>query len=95
MVPAGVLLLVFLTYPLGLGLWLGLTNTSIGQAGRFVGLAQFASLMHDSVFWLVVFNTILYTVVAFALALAKIARHPPPPHPSLAWRRPLQRRVAA
>jgi multiple sugar transport system permease protein len=70
MVPAGALLLVFLTYPLGLGLWLGLTNTSIGEPGRFVGLAQFASLMHDSVFWLVVFNTILYTVVASVIKFA-------------------------
>jgi multiple sugar transport system permease protein len=73
MVPAGVLLLVFLTYPLGLGLWLGLTDTQIGQAGRFVGFAQFVSLMHDSVFWLVVFNTLLYTgvasVIKFALGL--------------------------
>jgi len=73
MLPAGLLLLVFLTYPLALGLWLGLTNTPIGEAGRFVGLAQFISLAHDSVFWLVVFNTILYTVVAsiikFALGL--------------------------
>jgi multiple sugar transport system permease protein len=64
MLPAAALLLLFLTYPLGLGLWLGLTDTKIAQTGRFVGLAQFASLAHDSVFWLVVFNTILYTVVA-------------------------------
>src|SRR5215469_4424030 len=64
MLPAALLLLVFLTYPLGLGLWLGMTDTPIGGNGRFVGLANFASLMHDSVFWLVVFNTLLYTVVA-------------------------------
>jgi multiple sugar transport system permease protein len=64
MLPAAVVLLVFLTYPLGLGLWLGATDTQIGQIGRFVGLANFRSLLHDSVFWLVVFNTILYTVVA-------------------------------
>ncbi|MGO8919634.1 MAG: carbohydrate ABC transporter permease [Stellaceae bacterium] len=73
MLPAAVLLLVFLTYPLGLGLWLGLTNRNIGGTGHFVGLGNFRSLLDDSVFWLVVFNTLLYTVVAsvvkFALGL--------------------------
>ncbi len=64
MLPAAVVLLVFLTYPLGLGLWLGLTDRNIGGGGRFIGLANFRSLLNDSVFWLVVFNTLLYTVVA-------------------------------
>jgi multiple sugar transport system permease protein len=73
MMPAALLLLVFLTYPLGLGLWLGMTDTPIGGAGRFIGFGNFVSLARDSVFWLVVFNTLLYTVVAsiikFALGL--------------------------
>ena len=64
MLPAGILLLVFLTYPLGLGVWLGLTDTKIGRAGEFVGLENYASLMRDSVFWLSVFNTLVYTLVA-------------------------------
>jgi multiple sugar transport system permease protein len=64
MLPAALLLLVFLTYPLGLGVWLGLTDTKIGRAGEFVGLENYASLMRDGVFWLSVFNTMLYTVVA-------------------------------
>ena len=34
MLPAGVLLLLFLTYPLGLGTWLGFTDAKIGRAGR-------------------------------------------------------------
>jgi multiple sugar transport system permease protein len=70
MVPAGVILLLFLTYPLGLGLWLGLTDTNIAGTGRFVGLANFRSLLHDSVFSLVVFNTILYTVAASVIKFA-------------------------
>jgi multiple sugar transport system permease protein len=64
MLPAAAILLVFLAYPLALGFWLGLTDTLIGQPGRFVGLANFVSLAHDRVFWLVVFNTTLYTLVA-------------------------------
>jgi multiple sugar transport system permease protein len=70
MIPAAVILLVFLAYPLGLGFWLGVTDTKIGQSGRFVGLANFRSLAHDPVFWLSVFNTTLYTVVA---SVAKFA----------------------
>jgi multiple sugar transport system permease protein len=64
MLPAGGLLLVFLTYPLGLGTWLGFTDTKIGRAGVFIGIDNYISLVQDSVFLLSVFNTILYTVVA-------------------------------
>ena len=67
MLPAAAILLVFLAYPLGLGFWLGLTDTPIGEPGRFIGLANFISLAHDSVFWLAVFNTMFYTVVASCL----------------------------
>jgi multiple sugar transport system permease protein len=68
--PAASFLLVFLAYPLGLGFWLGMTDAKIGEPGRFIGFGNFVSLAHDSVFWLVVFNTILYTVVASALKFA-------------------------
>ena len=74
MLPAASILLVFLTYPLGLGFWLGLTDTKIGRPGIFIGLANYESLFNDSVFWLSVFNTMGYTAVAsvfkFSLGLA-------------------------
>ena len=66
-VPAAAFLLVFLAYPLGLGFWLGMTDATIGQPGRFVGFANFVSLAHDQIFLLSVFNTMLYTVVASVL----------------------------
>lgn len=73
MLPAAALLLVFLTYPLGLGIWLGFTDTKIGRAGHWVGLANYLYLAGDAVARLSVFNTIVYTVVAstvkFALGL--------------------------
>ncbi|MCC7276304.1 MAG: sugar ABC transporter permease [Alphaproteobacteria bacterium] len=73
MLPAAVLLLLFLTYPLGLGVWLGFTDTKIGRAGVWIGIDNYLSLFQDSVFRLSVFNTILYTTVAtvgkFALGL--------------------------
>jgi multiple sugar transport system permease protein len=64
MLPAGVTLLVFLTYPLGLGVWLGFTDVKIGRPGVFIGLENYEWLFRDAVFWLSVFNTFLYTVVA-------------------------------
>src|SRR5688572_19141800 len=64
MLPAGVLLLVFLTYPLGLGTWLGFTDTKVGRAGVWVGLENFKFLWGDEVTRLALFNTIFYTVVA-------------------------------
>jgi len=73
MLPGALLLLVFLTYPLGLGVWLGFTDTRIGREGIFIGLENYQALWDDSVFWLSVFNTLLYTVsasiVKFALGL--------------------------
>jgi multiple sugar transport system permease protein len=67
MLPAAAFLLCFLTYPLGLGVWLGFTDTSIGRPGVFIGLENYVWLWNDSVFWLSVFNTLLYTFVATVL----------------------------
>jgi ABC-type sugar transport system permease subunit len=67
MVPAGVLLLVFLTYPLGLGTWLGFTDAKIGRDGEWIGLENFAFLIGDSVARLSLYNTLIYTVVASVL----------------------------
>jgi multiple sugar transport system permease protein len=64
MVPAGLILLVFLTYPLGLGVWLGFTDAKVGRAGEWIGVENYEWLWGDSVFRLSVFNTFLYTVVA-------------------------------
>jgi multiple sugar transport system permease protein len=64
MLPTAGLLLIFLTYPLGLGLWLSLTDTTIGQPGEYIGLENFYSLFSDPVFWGAVWYTIFYTAVA-------------------------------
>ncbi|KGJ13783.1 carbohydrate ABC transporter permease, partial [Paracoccus sanguinis] len=73
MLPAAAFLIFFLTYPLGLGVWLGFTDTKIGRPGSFVGLENYQWLFDDPVFWLAVFNTLFYTVFAsvakFALGL--------------------------
>src|SRR5205809_2924125 len=67
MLPAAILLLLFLTYPLGLGVWLSFTDERIGRPGVYIGLDNYDLLWSDSVFWLAVFNTILYTAVASIL----------------------------
>lgn len=73
MLPAAALLVVFLTYPLGLGVWLGFTDTKIGRGGNWIGLENYAFLWGDSVTRLALFNTLFYTAVAsiikFALGL--------------------------
>jgi len=70
MLPAGVLLLVFLTYPLGLGTWLGFTDTKVGRAGIWVGLDNYKFLWGDEVTRLALFNTLFYTFVASVIKFA-------------------------
>jgi multiple sugar transport system permease protein len=64
MLPAGVLLLLFLTYPLGLGTWLGFTDTKVGRGGEWIGLENYEFLWGDSVTRLALFNTLFYTTLA-------------------------------
>jgi len=64
MLPAAVLLLLFLTYPLGLGVWLGFTDTKVGRPGVWVGIENYQFLVGDSVAQLALFNTLFYTIVA-------------------------------
>ena len=70
MLPAAGFLILFLAYPLGLGVWMSVTDARIGRPGEFVGLENYEWLWDDSVFWLSVFNTLLYTVVASAIKFA-------------------------
>src|SRR3979490_2192893 len=67
MLPAGVLLVLFLTYPLGLGTWLGFTDAKIGRTGHWIGIENFQFLIGDSVARLSLFNTLFYTIVASVL----------------------------
>ena len=64
LLPAIGLLTVFLTYPLGLGVWLAFTDTKIGRGGQWIGLENFEYLMEDPQFWSAVFYSIFYTTVA-------------------------------
>src|SRR6478609_9131113 len=70
MLPAMAFLILFLAYPLGLGIWISFTDARIGRTGEFVGLENYEWLWDDSIFWLSVFNTLLYTGVASAFKFA-------------------------
>jgi multiple sugar transport system permease protein len=70
MVPAGLLLVLFLAYPLVKGIWMSFTDARIGRGGAFVGLENYEWLWDDDVFWLSVYNTLLYTIVASVIKFA-------------------------
>ena len=70
MVPAMGFLIFFLAYPLGLGIWISFTDAKIGRPGQFIGIENYEWLWDDSIFWLSVFNTLLYTFIASAIKFA-------------------------
>ncbi len=71
--PAVGLLVAFLTYPLGLGVYLAFTDTQIGGNGKWIGFENFIDLMEDPIFLMSVWWTFVYTAIAtvgkFALGL--------------------------
>ena len=67
MLPAAALLLLFLTYPLGLGVWLGFTDAKVGRPGQWIGFENYLYLATDSVVQLALFNTLFYTTIASVL----------------------------
>jgi multiple sugar transport system permease protein len=70
MLPAAAFLILFLAYPLGLGVWMSVTDERIGRTGIFIGLENYEWLWNDSIFWLSVFNTLLYTIIASTIKFA-------------------------
>jgi multiple sugar transport system permease protein len=70
MLPAAAFLLLFLVYPLGLGIWLSFTDAKIGRPGEFVGLENYQWIIGDSKFQTAVFFTIFYTVAASIIKFA-------------------------
>ncbi len=75
--PALLLVGAFALYPLGFGVYISLTNWPLVGAYHFIGLANYQSLMHNSVFLQSILFTLKYTaivtvpifVVGYALAV--------------------------
>jgi multiple sugar transport system permease protein len=68
--PTVVLLGIFIAYPFVMGVWLSLSNTSVGNPGEFVGLRNFVKAWNDSIFQTAFWNTVYYTFFATILKLA-------------------------
>ena len=63
-IPAIVILGGLLAYPLLLGVWLSLTNTTLGSAGQFVGLSNYLAIAQDPTYRGAVFYSLFYTFFA-------------------------------
>ena len=84
--PAPALLIVAgaIVVPLALEVWYSLSDAQVGQLGHFVGLANYAYLLHQRTYHDALLNTFVYTVASIAIkailgvavALA-VARHFP------------------
>ena len=65
--------LLFLTalvgYPFCYGILLSLQDRPVAHAGTFVGLKNFATNLHDPLFWRVALNTFVYTALATLLKM--------------------------
>ena len=69
LLPAAVLLGLFIAYPFVEGVLLAVTDAKVGVPGKFVGLQNFARLLSDSIFWTAVSNTVIYTAVTTVFKL--------------------------
>jgi len=49
---------------------MSVTDERIGRTGIFIGLENYEWLWNDSIFWLSVFNTLLYTIIASTIKFA-------------------------
>jgi multiple sugar transport system permease protein len=70
LLPALVVLALFMLYPFALGVWLSFTNAVVGHSGHWIGLKNFDDLLHDKIFRTTVRNTFTYTGVTIVFKLA-------------------------
>src|SRR5215467_2716580 len=67
--PTVLLLGAFIAYPFVMGVWLALSDTSVGNPGHFVGLKNFIKAFNDSIFRTAFWNTVWYTAWATVFKL--------------------------
>ena len=68
--PTVLLLGLFIAYPFVMGVWLSLSDTSVGNIGHYVGLKNFIKAWDDSIFQTAFKNTFFYTFWATIFKLA-------------------------
>jgi multiple sugar transport system permease protein len=64
--PAVVYVLALIGFPLVLGVWYSLTDTTVVRDGRFIGLRNFVDAVRDPTFILALRNTLIIGVIATA-----------------------------
>ena len=64
LVPAMLIILIFLAYPFCLGVWMALTDKFVGQPGKFIGLDNFRNILNSEIFIRSTLNTVLFTFSA-------------------------------
>lgn len=62
--PALLLILVFMAYPFGLGIWFSLTDKLVGKPGQFIGFANYLKSFQSQIFWQTTWNTVFFTTAA-------------------------------
>jgi len=70
LIPAFLLIVVFIGYPFVLGVWMALTDKVVGEPGNFVGLANFVKLLDSDIFRTAAWNTVFFTITATAIKAA-------------------------
>src|SRR5256714_15469458 len=69
MTPALLLLIVFIAYPFVIGVWYSMSDVQIFGLGKFIGLTNYANLLHSPVFLQTVKNSFVYTGFATVFIL--------------------------
>ncbi len=67
MVPALLLILTFIAYPFGIGVWLSFSDKLVGQEASYIGVENFSRILQSQIFTSAAWNTILFTAVATVL----------------------------
>jgi multiple sugar transport system permease protein len=68
--PGVIILTVFIAYPFVMAIWFALTDITVGVAGKFVGVDNFAKAWEDTIFQTAFKNTVFYTFWATVFKLS-------------------------
>ena len=68
--PGVIILVIFIAYPFVMAIWFALTDISVGVAGKFVGIENFAKAWEDTIFQTAFKNTFFYTFWATVFKLS-------------------------
>ncbi len=60
--PSVLLLSLVIFYPVGYNIYLSFNKVSIGKAARFIGFANYITILEDPSFWSAFWTTLIYTI---------------------------------